>query len=582
MDGAVTRRGSGATMRRTAFALAASLAFAGCGRDGGGAAARRTLFVERRDTGIDFVHRNGGRGMKRLVEINGGGVALLDYDGDGDLDLFFPQGATLPGDPRPALDLRDRLFRNDGHLHFTDVTDAAGVSDGGSGLDDYSYAAVCPDFDGDGDPDLLVLNAGHDRFLRNDGGHAGGGPHFVDATAEFGGDSPEWSTAAAFVDFDRDGDLDLYVVNYVKEDLHHRGCGSLSRGEQWRSYCHPDEFPAADDALFKNDGGRLVDVSKECGVAGTGGAGLGCVLSDYDGDGDADLFVADDSTPNLLWRNEGGFRFTQAAEEAYVAVNGSGVTTAAMGTDFGDIDHDGDFDLIVANLAMEVNTLYRNDGTGHFDDRSTATGLGPPSLRWVGFGCEFFDFDLDGDLDNMVVNGHVIDNVQLYEPSQTFRQPPSFYRNDGSGRFTEIGAEAGPWFAGQYVGRGLAVGDLDDDGDPDVVACQNNGPPFLLENTSDGAAPWLGLKLVGRGRNLQAIGALVTVEAGGMKQIEEVRGTSSYGAFHDLRLLFGLAPAKDAPAKESGVAKVTVRWPDGKTTTHGPLAAGRYHVLREE
>ena len=557
-------RGPAAALPICAAALAANAACA----PPAGAPEAGALFVERRATGIDFVHQAGSAGRKRLVEINAGGVALLDYDGDGDLDLFFAQGAPLPGHVGPA-DFRDRLYRNDGDLRFTDVTDAAGASDAGATLDDFTYAAACPDFDGDGDPDLYLCNVGRNRFLRNDGGR------FVDATAGFGGDSAAWSTAAAFADFDQDGDLDLYVVNYVHESFDHPGCGRLALGEAYRSYCHPDEFPAADDALYRNDGGRLVDVSAEAGVAGTGGAGLGAVLSDCDGDGDVDLFVANDSTPNFLWRNEGAFRFVEVGGSSYTAVAGSGLSTAAMGTDFGDVDGDGDFDLLVANLDLEENTFYRNDGRGLFEDRSRASGLGPPSLRYVGFGCEFFDADLDGDLDCMVVNGHVCDNIHLIESAQTFRQPPHYYRNDGRGSFEQIGAAAGPYFAGNYVARALAVGDLDDDGDLDVVVAHWSGAPVVLRNTTDGARPWLGLRLVGRGANRQALGARVRIEAGGAVQVEEVRGTSSYAAFHDLRLVFGLGRARAAD-------RVTVRWPDGRETEYGPLEAGRYHVLRAE
>jgi len=529
------------------------------------------LFRTRAQTGVDFVHDSGVSGKKRLIEINSGGVTLLDYDGDGDLDLFFPQGAPLPGYAGHG-DFRDRLYRNDGGFRFTDVTAESGVSDAGATLDDFTYSAAAPDFDGDGDQDLYLCNVGRNRFLRNDGGR------FVDATALWGGDSPLWSTAAAFADFDRDGDLDLYVVNYVVEPLEHPACGPLARGEAYRSYCHPDEFPPADDALYRNDGGRLVDVSAPAGLVGRGGAGLGAVISDFDADGDVDLFVANDSTPNFLWRNDGDSRFAEVAGESYVAVDGSGLSTGAMGTDFGDVDGDGDFDVIVANLDMEQNTLYRNEGGGLFEDRSVASGLGPPSLLSVGFGCEFFDADLDGDLDCMVANGHVLDNIELLEPAQTFRQRAHFYRNDGSGRFAQIGGEAGPYFEGRQVGRGLAIGDLDDDGDLDVVVAHWDGGPALLENTTNDAGrtarPWLGLRLVGRAKNVQAIGALVQVESGGRIQVEEVRGTSSYCAFHDLRLVFGLG---EHPVAE----RVTVRWPDGTRTTHGPLAANRYHVLTQ-
>jgi hypothetical protein len=566
---------SARALRALVAAATTLLAAAACRRD----ASTPTvppLFRTRTQTGVDFVHDPGLSGRKLLIEINSGGVTLLDYDGDGDLDLFFPQGAPLPGYAGRG-DFRDRLYRNDGAFRFTDVTAESGVSDAGVTLDDFTYSAAAPDFDGDGDPDLYLCNVGRNRFLRNDGGR------FVDATALWGGDSPLWSTAAAFADFDRDGDLDLYVANYVVEPLDHPACGPVSRGEEYRSYCHPDEFPPADDTLYRNDDGRLVDVSAPSGLVGRGGAGLGAVLSDCDADGDVDLFVANDSTPNFLWRNDadarGEWRFAEVGRESYVAVDGSGLSTGAMGTDFGDVDGDGDFDLIVANLDMEQNTLYRNLGGGLFEDHSVASGLGPPSLLSVGFGCEFFDADLDGDLDCMVANGHVLDNIGLLEPAQTFRQRAHFYRNDGSGRFAQIGGEAGPYFDGKQVGRGLAIGDLDDDGDLDAVVAHWDGEPALLENTTNDAGraprPWLGLRLVGRGKNLQAIGALVKVESGGRTRVEEVRGTSSYSAFHDLRLVFGLG---EHPVAE----RVTVRWPDGTRTTHGPLPTNRYHVLRQE
>jgi hypothetical protein len=532
-----------------------------------------------RGTGVDFVHCSGGAGRKLLIEINHAGVSLLDYDGDGDQDLFCAQGAPLPGHAGNA-DFRDRLYRNDGGWRFTDVTEATGAFDSA-----FTTAAACPDFDGDGDPDLYLVNAGRNTFLRNDVSTSG---RFVDVTAEWGGESPEWSAAAAFVDFDRDGDLDLYVANYDAMVLDHKGCGQLARGEEWRSYCHPDEFPPAPDRLYRNDGGRLVDVSERLAEAGRGGAGLGAVPSDYDGDGDVDLFVANDSTPNFLWRNDGApgeLVLVEAAGEAWVAVDGSGVSTAAMGCDFGDVDGDSDFDLVVANLAMEVNNLYRNDGEGRFDDRSMASGFGPPSLLWVGFGLELFDADLDGDLDAMVANGHVIDNVELYEPAQSFRQPSLLMSNDGRGRFRPVAEEAaGRFFAGRHVARGLAIGDLDDDGDPDAVVGIWNGVPALLENltvSSGRTAPdWVGVELIGRGGNRSALGALVTVEDGGRRQVEEVRGTSSYGAFHDLRLRFGLGPsARDAAPGTVREVAAEVRWPDGRSSRHERLAIGRYHRL---
>jgi len=536
----------------------------------------RGRFVWReRGTGVDFVHRMCGSGKKLLVEITGAGASLLDYDGDGDQDLLLCQGAALPGFDATGVDLRDRLYRNDGGWRFTDVTEATGAFDAG-----YTYSIACPDVDGDGDPDLYFVNAGRNTWLRNDVATHG---RFVDVTADWGAESPEWSASAAFADLDLDGDLDLYVANYVELRLDHPGCGKLARGEAWRRYCHPDEFRPAPDRLYRNDDGRFVDVSERLGEAGKGGAGLGVVLSDYDTDGDVDLFVANDSTPNFLWRNDGGFRFAEVAGEAWVAVDGSGVSTAAMGCDFGDIDGDGDFDLVVANLAMEVNTLYRNDGEGHFDDRSAASGFGPPSLLYVGFGLELFDADLDADLDAMVANGHISDNIHLYDPSQTFRQPPLFLTNDGSGRFKNARPEeAGRYFEAQHVARALVVGDLDGDGDQDVVIAHWDGAPALLENRTiatpsagEAAAPrWIALELIGQGKNRQALGAHVTVVAGGKTQIEEVRGTSSYGAFQALPLVFGLGAAAQ-------VDRISVRWPDGRTSDHGPLPADARHRITQ-
>ena len=244
-----------------------------------------------------------------------------------------------------------------------------------------------------------------------------------------------------------------------------------------------------------------------------------------------------------------------------------------MGTDWADVDSDGDFDLIAANLAMETNTLYINQGDGLFSDRSQVSGIGYPSLINVGFGCEFFDVDFDGDQDLMVVNGHVVDNVHLYEPSQTFRQAPQLLLGDGTGRFVDASRSAGPFFSSAFVSRGLALGDLDADGDLDVVVSDNDGTPHLLENQMSQGRAWIGFRLQGAGSNTAAIGARITIESGGMRQLEEVRGTSSYAAFHDLRLVFGLGD-------QATVDKVTVRWPDGATSDHGGLDIRRYHTLQ--
>ena len=333
------------------------------------------------------------------------------------------------------------------------MTAESGVSDAGATLDDFTYSAAAPDFDCDGDPDLYLCNVGRNRFLRNDGGR------FVDATELWGGDCRLWSTAAAFADFDRDGDLDLYVANYVVEPLDHPGRAPLARGEEFRSYCHPDEFPPADDALYRNVGGRLVEVSARGGPAGLGGSGLGAVISDYDGDGDVDLFVANDSTPNFLWRNEGGtggeFRFTEVAHECNVAVDGSGLSTGAMGTDFGDVDGDGDFDLIVANLDIAEHA-YRNEGHG---SSRTAARRWPRSASPVGrLRLQFFTPTLDGDL-----TAGRERHARQYPPAQAGADVPARAHSIAT---TDAGGSARRKEVDHSTSRFRARdGDLDDDGD---------------------------------------------------------------------------------------------------------------------
>ena len=519
-------------------------------------------FVERAaNAGVDFIHHHGGSGKKHLVEIVAGSVCMVDYDGDLDWDLVFGQGAPLPGTDAGSFDARDRLYRNDGNWQFTDVTDSTGATEPG-----YTLAVVAPDFDGDGDQDLYFCNFGENRMLRNDNGK------FVDVTASVGLNSDRFTTGAAFADFDQDGDLDAYLCNYVIEDLKHPGCGELQRGPEYRTYCEPGVFPASPDQLYENVDGRYREITEQAGIADTYGNGLGVVISDYDLDGDVDIFVANDQSPNFLWANQGQLRFVDMADRAGVAVGGMGASEACMGTDWGDVDQDGDFDLIAANLAMETNTLYINDGGGFFSDRSEVSGVGVPSLPNVGFGCELFDADNDTDLDLMVVNGQVIDNVHLYEPLATFEQPPQYYENQGQGRFLEASASAGAYFAAKYVGRALAVGDLDGDGDLDVVVANNHRPAHLLENQRSANRSWIRFRLLGNAANQFGLGARVLVHAGDQVLTEELRGTSSYASFHELVVHFGLDDLE-------AVDQVEVFWPDGAHSTIAQLATRQVHTL---
>ncbi len=549
------------------FAALAGLGLGGCGE----APREAAIFRDRTaGSGIDFIHRNCGAGDKLIVEITCGGVSLLDYDGDGDQDLFCCQGAALPRFEAQGIDLRDRLYRNDGNFRFVDVTDETGASDAG-----YTYAAMAPDIDGDGDQDLYLCNDGRNTLLRNDGGR------FTDVTAAAGAlDCDLLTASAAFVDLDRDGDLDCYLCNYLLQARALKRCGADRGGASVRSYCRPAAYPPAPDLLLRNDGGFFVDVTRESLHGETLGSGLAVVPGDYDNDGDVDLFVSNDGLPNYLWRNDGGMQFTEVAVAVGVAVNSAGLSEACMGADWGDVDRDGDFDLVITNFTGEGTTCYRNDGRGSFDDWSVESGIGPPSMLYVGFGCELFDWDDDGDDDAMVVNGHVIDDAALSNPLHTFEQPPLLMENDGGGRFRVVEpARAGPYFSQRRVARGLAVGDLDGDGDLDAVAAVNNGAPCLLENLVGQDRSWIAFRLEGRGADRFAMGARVTVTLAGSggatsTLMEEVRGSSSYGAWQELVVRFGLD-------QRAQVEEVRVRWPSGQETTFGAKAARRLHVLRE-
>ena len=540
-----------------------------------------SAFVQRSaGSGVTFVHDHGGCGRKAFPEIVVGGVSLFDCDGDGDLDLFCGQAAALPG-RTVAEPLKDALYRNDGNFRFTDVTVASGASDAG-----YTLSASCPDVDGDGDLDLFLCNYGRDTLLVNDGTG-----RFTDVTAAAGLSDDDWTAAAAFIDLDRDGDLDAYLGTYVVYDAATaRPCGAAI-GAPDHDYCHPDNYAGAPDRVFRNDGGRdgairFVEVTGAAlSVPGTGKA-LGLVPFDVEGDGDVDLYVANDHVPNFLWRNDtphgGPIRLVEVGSETGIAQDGEGKNESCMGSDAADVDGDGDFDVFSANMAMETNTLWVNDD-GFFTDDTHLAGLGRESFLWVGFGAKFLDWNLDGEIDLVIANGHVLDRIESLDPHQSFAQQAQLYRGRGRGKFALVSAEGGPYFAEKHVGRGLAAGDLDGDGDSDLVVAHWQERPELLENATnrDGRGkPWIGLELAAAGANSRAIGARVECTAAGRRQVEEVRGIASFAAWNDTRLLFALAPpveAADSPPATA--ADVKVRWPDGTTSEHRGLAAGRYHRL---
>ena len=508
------------------------------------------------EAGLDFRHETGATGRKYLPETMGAGVAVLDYDGDGRMDLYFVQSGPISG-PREAAP-PNRLYRNLGDGRFEDVTESSGAGSRG-----YGQGVVAADHDGDGDTDLYVLNFGPNELLENQGDGT-----FREVGREAGVADGRWGSSAAWFDADGDGDLDLYVVNYLDMSLEtHVDCGDVARGRL--AYCHPDAYPHSPDVFYRNRGdGTYEDATVESGCTDRDGKGLGVIAGDFDDDGDEDLYVANDSTPNFLLVNDGAGRFEESGLFLGVSHDEEGLTQAGMGVDSGDVDGDGRLDLFVTNLSRESNALYLNDEPA-FEYASRTHGLQGPSFPQVGFGTDLGDFDDDGDLDLFVTNGHVIDNIELFDEGLTWRQPGQLFRNDGTGRFAEVGRAECGGPCEERVGRSVAALDYDDDGRLDLVVTENGGPARLFRNEIGEPGRFLGLRLEGRPPNTGAVGARVSIEAAGRGQLRELRAGGSYQAGADPRLHFGLGSAASAT--------VIVRWPDGSSEALGELEAGRYH-----
>jgi hypothetical protein len=526
---------------------------------GAAAAGPDAIFRDATDqAGITFRHVHGGNGRRYLPETMGAGGCVLDADGDGRMDVFLVQSGALTGPPDPAA--ASRLYRNAGDGTLVDVTAQAGLVGGG-----YGQGAACADYDGDGRTDIFVAQLGPDRLWRNTGGG-----RFQDVTAAAGASDTAWSVSAAFFDADGDGDLDLYVANYVDFSLErHRDCVDRRSGQS--VYCHPDVYPPAPDSFFRNRGdGRFEEAGDSVGFRDRTGKGLGVVAADFDDDGRVDVFVANDSTPNFLFHNLGRGRFEERALVLGVAFNEEGRTQAGMGVDAGDVDGDGRLDIIVTNLSREANSLFLG-GVEQFTYGTRRAGLYEPSFKVLGFGVHMADVDNDGDLDLVVVNGDVLDNVESIDDGLTWRQPGQVFLNDGTGRFLELAPDRVGDLALPRVGRGSMLLDYDDDGRQDLLVSYN-GDRARLYHHEGRAGRFLGLSLHAPAPNTAAIGARVTVESGGRRQIREVRAGSSYASSSDPRLHFGLG---DAEAAE----RVTIRWPDGHVQSLSGLATGRYHEL---
>ncbi len=514
--------------------------------------------------GVAFRHVHGGSGRKYMVETMGSGGGVLDYDGDGLEDLYVVQGGPLPGFT-PVAPLRNALFRNQGDGTFRDVTLEARAEGRPWGM-----GFCAGDVDNDGDPDVYLSNFGPDVFLINDGDGT-----FHDATGEAGISNDLWGASCALADVDGDGALDIYVTNYVDFTIeNNKPCGNKSRN--LLSYCHPDVYDGVSGVLFMNRGdGTFRDETRERGLHEPGGKGLGAVFSDHDGDGDLDLYVANDSVASFLFVNDGAGRFTEEGLYAGVAYNENGQTQAGMGVDMGDVDGDGDPDVFKTNLDAETNSFYRNRGDGTYSDDSFPSGLGEPSILFVGFGTNMLDVENDGDLDILVANGHILDDAQEYNENVTYRQAAHLYVNDGSGRFVERGREIGSFFSLEGVARGSAVFDMDRDGDLDFMTTYNNDVVRLVRNDLKPAGHWLEVRLVGRRSNRDAVGARLEAFAGDRRLVREIQAGDSYLSRSSLIAHFGLG-------ESDRVERLSIRWPSGETQVLEDLQADRLLVIDEE
>jgi len=508
--------------------------------------------------GVDFQHDNGAQGEKHLPETMGAGVVWLDVDGDGWLDLYAVQSGPYPGHGDAAA--ANRLWRGRGDGSFVAVAEAGGAGDRG-----YGQGAVAADVDGDGAVDLYVANEGPDALYRNRGDGS-----FENVTAHaFGRSVPGgWSSSAAFGDLDGDGNLDLYVARYLVYGTDHdRFCGDFEQGT--RDYCGPELFDGVPDVLMRGIGdGRFEDQSIRAGIAKVAGKGLGVVVVDLDGDRHPEIYVANDETVNLLFSRRGDGSFEDLSFLAGAGVNRQGLPEAGMGVAVGDVDGDGRPDLAVTNFDVETNTLYRNRGDLQFDDESISSGFGQPSFNLLGFGVALVDLDLDGVLDAYVTNGHV--RVKPRREQVRHAQADLVMLGAGSGRFRAVPCAVPAERA--YVGRGLAWADYDDDGDPDLAVSNNAGPLQIWRNQAQ-RHPWLGVRLLGRTPNTEAVGAVVRLrERSGRWQTRWITAGDSYQSSSDRRALFALA---DEPTQ------LEVVWPSGRKTRLRAPPVGHYLSLRE-
>lgn len=523
-----------------------------------------------RDAGLDFTHQTGAFGKKWMPETMGSGGGFLDFDNDGHADIFLVNGSFWPGHESTGPPPTMKLFRNKGGATFEDVTERLGLS-----LSVYGMGCTFGDYDGDGDADIYVTAVGDNLLLRNDG------TRFTNVARELGvlghdpdsGAAPSWSTGATWLDFDLDGWLDLFVANYVQwtpeTDLY-----TTLDGKN-KSYATPQQYKGQSCRLYRNLGGKgFADVTQAAGIHNPEGKSLGVVTADFDGDGRQDIFVSNDTQPNFLYYNNGDGTFSESAAQAGCGYDDTGRARAGMGVDVAELNNDSVPSIVIGNFTGEPVSLYSRIGPRLFQDAAGNTRLARPTLSCLTFGTLFGDFDLDGRQDLVIANGHIEPEINTVLKDVTFAQKPQLFWNNGEGGFVELTDAAGDAFTQPVVGRGLSAADYDNDGDLDLLLTVNGGPAKLLRNeTVTPERQWIKVKLSGQLPNGQAMGAVITAQSGELTQRRTIRAASSYLSQSDSVVHLGLG-------SHTQLDRLTVRWPDGIESSHGPLSAKTLHVVK--
>ena len=515
------------------------------------------------EAGIHWKHVDGRSGQKYFMETLGSGAAFFDYDADGDPDLYFVNGAPLPGYVSQEIPT-NCLYQNNGDGTFTDVTEKAGVGDTG-----YGHGCAVGDYNNDGKLDLYVTNYGTNQLYRNNGDGT-----FTEVAEAAGVTEPRWSTSCAFADYNRDGNLDLYVVNYIVYDLDENPwCGLKENGI--RAYCEPDNFTAQSDTLYRNNGdGTFTDVTKSAGIHNVTGKGLGVVWGDYNNDGTSDIYVANDSTENLFYQNNGDGTFEEVGFMVGVALSEDGAAENGMGTAFGDWNNDGWLDLTVTNYAQQTNTLYHNDADGFFTDATATTKTAQITYPYLGWATAFIDYDNDGYQDLFVANGHLHENLAELGQEGTYGQRNLLFRNNANNTFTEVSETLGSGMKLADVSRGATFADYDLDGDIDIVVTNSNTAPRLLRNNGGNRQNWLQIRLTATKGSPDAIGTRVKITTAKLTQTREVRSGDGYLSQQDLTLHFGIGDYEQ-------VDSIEVRWQSGTKQILGSVSANQMLFLEE-